>query len=169
LHYYQPLPQSEIYFVLTIQPYGLFTESLKDGIRVKSSAEAPTKSETRNSSAKPAAGNEIPAEHELPSYTPSVSAWYDRIKSSVEAAIKPETRNSSAKPAASREIPAEHELPKSATKADKPATSDVARRTIKAAKKARQRAAKYGPEKLLLAQTLPEMQVTFKKDPTDSM
>ena len=53
-----------------------------------------------------------------------------RIKSSAEAATKPETRYSSAKPAANHKIPAQLELPKSATKA---------------AKKARQRAAKYGP------------------------
>jgi hypothetical protein len=50
-----------------------------------------------------------------------------RIKSSAEAAIKPETSDSSAKPAAGLEIPAEHELHKSATRADKPGTSDVAR------------------------------------------
>ena len=56
-----------------------------------------------------------------------------RIKSSTEAAIKPVTRDSSAKPAAGHEIPAQHglpaqyELPRSATKVDKPVTSDVAR------------------------------------------
>ena len=45
----------------------------------------------------------------------------------------------------------------------------MARCANKAAKKARQRSAKYGPEKLLLAQTTPEKQVAFKKDPTDSI
>jgi hypothetical protein len=43
----------------------------------------------------------------------------------------------------------------------------VTRRANKAAKKARQRTTKYGPEKLLLAKTTPE--VTLMKDPTDSM
>jgi hypothetical protein len=79
-----------------------------------------------------------------------------RIKSSAEAAIKPETRCSSTKPAAGHEIPAQLQLPKSATKVDKPVTSDMARRANKAAKKAGQRAAKYGPKKLLLAQTTPD-------------
>ena len=45
----------------------------------------------------------------------------------------------------------------------------MTRRANKASKKARKRAAKYGPKKLLLAKTTPEKQDTFKKDPTDSM
>ena len=46
---------------------------------------------------------------------------------------------------------------------------DMTRRANKAAKKARPRAAKYGPEKLLLAQTMPEKQVTFEKDCSPSL
>ena len=51
----------------------------------------------------------------------------------------------------------------------KPVTSDVTRSANKAAKKARQRDTKYRPNNLLPAKTTLEKQVTFKKDPTDSM
>jgi hypothetical protein len=45
----------------------------------------------------------------------------------------------------------------------------VTRHAIKAAKKARQRDANYGHEKLLLTKTMLENQVALKKDPTDRM
>jgi hypothetical protein len=47
-------------------PYGLLTKSLAEWIRINSSAEAAIKPETKDSSAKPAAGHEIHAQHELP-------------------------------------------------------------------------------------------------------
>jgi hypothetical protein len=72
-----------------------------------------------------------------------------RSKSSTKAATKPETRCSSGE--------------------DKPVTSDVTRWANNVAKKARQRAAKYGPKKLPLAKTIPEKQDILKKGPTDSM
>ena len=50
-------------------------------------------------------------------------------------------------------LPEEIGIKSSAEAATKPATSDVTRHAIRAAKKARQRAAKYGPEKLVLAKT----------------
>ncbi len=46
--------------------HGLLTKSLHEGIRIKSSAEAAIKTETRYSSARPAAAPEIPAQHEPP-------------------------------------------------------------------------------------------------------
>ena len=88
----------------------------------------------------------------------------NRIKSSAEATCKPETRCSSAKPAAVQEaictnsqvgfkineVTALPELAKYATEADMLVASDNAdRQAKKAAKKARQKAAKYGHEKLL--------------------
>jgi hypothetical protein len=105
-----------------------------------------------------------------------------RIKSSAEAAINPETRCSSMELAAGHatlctnsqvgntiEVHDQPELPKSASKEDKPVTSNVTRRANNASKKARQRATMYGPKKLLLAKTITEKQDTFEKDPTDSM
>ena len=68
-----------------------------------------------------------------------------------------------------KSLPEEIGIKSSAEAATKPATSDVTRRANRAAKKAKQRDAKYGPEKLLLAQTKLEKQVNFKKDTTDSM
>ena len=50
-----------------------------------------------------------------------------------------------------------------------PVTCDVTRRANKAAKKARPRAAMYGTEKLLHAQTMPEKQITFEKDCSPSL
>jgi hypothetical protein len=46
--------------------HGLFRKSMPEGIRIKSSTGAAIKPATRDSSAKPAAGHEIPAQHELP-------------------------------------------------------------------------------------------------------
>ena len=46
--------------------FRLFTKSMTEGIRIKSSAEAAIKPETRDSSAKHAAGHVIPAQYELP-------------------------------------------------------------------------------------------------------
>ena len=86
-----------------------------------------------------------------------------KTKSSAEPASKSETRCSDGKHAADHEaictnsqvgnkfdkITALPELIKSAAEVDQLATSDVDRQAKKAAKKARQRAAKYGHEKLL--------------------
>jgi hypothetical protein len=103
-------------------------------------------------------------------------------KSSEEASLKPETMCSSKKPAGHESLctssqvcnnidedPSQTVFGDSAIKTDMPVTCDVTRRANKATKKARPRAANYRPEKLLLAQTMPEKQVTFEKDPTDSM
>jgi hypothetical protein len=67
-----------------------------------------------------------------------------------------------------KSVPEEIVIKSSAEAPIKPATSDVTRCAIKATKKARQRAAKYGHKKLLLAETTHEKQVALKKDPTDS-
>jgi hypothetical protein len=173
--------------------HGLLTKSLHEGIRIKSSAEAAIKPETRYSS--PAAGHEFPAEHEPPKSATKVdkpSTSDVARQANMANMVPPElggtfpsctTLTDSVKlpavPSTTAEDPygllftkslSEEIGIKSSEEAPiKTATSDVARRATKAAKKARQRAAKYRPEKLLLAQTMPEEQVTSKKDPTDSM
>jgi hypothetical protein len=82
-----------------------------------------------------------------------------RIKSSAETPIKLAT---------SGVIPSQPEFTKGNSDVT-PSKPEITKDNIKVAKKAMQRAGKYGPEKLLLAQTMPEKQVPFKKDPTDRM
>jgi hypothetical protein len=67
------------------------------------------------------------------------------------------------------EDPSQTGLAESAKKADMPVPSDMTRRAKKAAKKVRQRVAKYGIEKLPPVPSTLEKQETFMKDPTGSV